>query len=104
LIAAVAADADQQTSRHRGKKSRVAAKNISAEKNDAKSEARDTGKDGKSGAAKPAHVSHANAKPDATPKATDAKPAKPKAAAKHSTKPKSTEAKPADKTAAAPRT
>ena len=103
LIAAVAADADQQTSRHRGKKSRVAAK-ISAEKNDAKSEASDTGKDGKSGAAKPASVRHANAKPDATPKATDAKPAKPKAAAKHSTKPKSTEAKPADKTAAAPRT
>ena len=57
-----------------------------------------------SGAAKPASVRHANAKPDATPKATDAKPAKPKAAAKHSTKPKSTEAKPADKTAAAPRT
>jgi D-alanyl-D-alanine carboxypeptidase len=104
LIAAVAADADQQTSRHRGKKSRVAAKNISAEKNDAKSEASDTGKDGKSGAAKPAHVRHANAKPDATTKATDAKPAKPKAAAKHSAKPKSTEAKPADKTAAAPRT
>jgi D-alanyl-D-alanine carboxypeptidase len=104
LIAAVAADVDQQTSRHRGKKSRVAAKNISAEKNDAKSEARDTGKDGKSGAAKPANVTHANAKPDATPKATDAKPAKPKAAAKHSSKPKSTEAKPADKTAAAPRT
>jgi D-alanyl-D-alanine carboxypeptidase len=104
LIAAVAADADQQTSRHRGKKSRVAAKNIPAEKNDAKSEAQDTGKDGKSGAAKPANVRHANAKPDATPKATDAKPAKPKAAAKHSTKPKSTEAKPADKTAAAPRT
>ena len=103
LIAAVAADADQQTSRHRGKKSRVAAK-ISAEKNDAKSEASDTGKDGKSGAAKPASVRHANAKPDATPKATDAKPAKPKAAAKHSTKPKSTEAKPADKAAAAPRT
>jgi D-alanyl-D-alanine carboxypeptidase len=105
LIAAVAADADQQTSRHRGKKSRVAAKNISAEKNDAKSEAKDTGKDGKSGAAKPASVRHANAKPDAAPKATDAKPAKPKAAAKHSAKPKSTEAKPADqKTAAAPRT
>src|ERR1700681_1898971 len=105
LIAAVAADADQQTSRHRGKKSRVAAKNISAEKNDAKPEAKDTGKDGKSGAAKPASVRHANAKPDAAPKATDAKPAKPKAAAKHSTKPKSTEAKPADqKTAAAPRT
>ena len=105
LIAAVAADADQQTSRHRGKKSRVAAKNISAEKNDAKPEAKDTGKDGKSGAAKPTSVRHANAKPDAAPKATDAKPAKPKAAAKHSTKPKSTEAKPADqKTAAAPRT
>src|ERR1700676_4050171 len=103
LIAAVAADADQQTSRHRGKKSRVAAKNISAEKNDAKPEAKDTGKDGKSGAAKPTSVRHANAKPDAAPKATDAKPAKPKAAAKHSAKPKSTGARAADQNSAAAR-
>jgi D-alanyl-D-alanine carboxypeptidase len=111
LIAAVAADSDEQTVRHRGRKSRVAAKkpDTAAEpKNEAKNEARDASKDAKSGAAKPAHVRHANAKPDATPKATDksdAKPAKPKAAAKPSAKPKSTEAKPADqKSAAAPRT
>ena len=106
LIAAVAADAEQQTARHRGKKSRVAAKKPDAAaepKNEAKSEAKDTG-----GAAKPARLRHANAKPDATPKAadkSDAKPAKPKAAAKPATKPKSTEVEPADqKSAAAPHT
>ena len=57
---------------------------------------------------RPAAVRHANAKPDAAPKAAEkpvatAKPAKPKAAAKPA--PKSSEARPADqKTAAAPRT
>jgi D-alanyl-D-alanine carboxypeptidase len=118
LIAAVAVDAEKQTARPRGKKSRVAAKkpDTTAEP---KAEAKNTGKDAKSGtksAAKPATVRHANAKPDATPKAAEkpvaatdkpaAKPAKPKAAAKPAIKPKSTsEAKPADqKTAAAPRT
>ena len=101
LIAAVAADADEQTVRHRGKKSRVAAKKPDAPaepKNEAKSEAKDAGKDAKSGAkSEPKSAAkHANAKPDAAPKATekpaaadktDAKPAKPKAAAKPATKP-----------------
>ena len=99
LIAAVAADADEQTARHRGKKSRVAARkpDTPAEpKNEAKSEASDAGKDAKPAATKPAGVRHANAKPDAAVKSTDkpaaadkadAKPAKPKAAAKPATKP-----------------
>jgi len=115
LIAAVAVDAEKQAARPRGKKSRVAAKKPDAD--ETKTEAKDTRKDAKSGtksAAKPAAVRHANAKPDAAPKAGErkpavavgdkqaVKPAKPKAAA---TKPKSTtEAKPADqRTAAAPR-
>ncbi len=121
LIAAVAVDAEKQTPRPRGKKSRVAAKkpDTAAEpKTEAKDVGKDTKKDAKSdsksepkSAAKPAAVRHANAKPEAAPKAAEkpAKPAKPKAAAKPPTKPaaKSTtgEAKPADqKTAAAPRT
>ena len=97
LIAAVAADADQQTAaRHRGKKSRVAAKKPDGgaePKNDAKSETRDA----KSGATKPGAVRHANARPDAAAKSTDkpaagtdkadTKPAKPKSAAKQATKP-----------------
>ncbi len=127
LIAAVAADADQQTAaRHRGKKSRVAAKKPDAaaepkndaKSGDAKSEAKDAGKDAKSGATKPASVRHANAKPDAAAKSTDkpavgtdktdAKPAKPKSAAKRATKPgpKSTTGDtgaPDQKSAAAPR-
>jgi D-alanyl-D-alanine carboxypeptidase len=75
LIAAVDADSEKQTSRHRGKKTRVAAK-----KPDAAAEPKT---EAKSAAAK-----HANAKPDATPKATEKpaatsdKPAKPKAAAR----------------------
>jgi D-alanyl-D-alanine carboxypeptidase len=71
LIAAVAADSEKQTSRHRGKKARVAAK-----------------KPAVATAAKPAAVRHANAKPDAAPKVAEkpaAKPAKPKTAAKPST-------------------
>jgi D-alanyl-D-alanine carboxypeptidase len=93
LIAAVAADAEKQTTK-RGKRSRVAAKKPAAAepaaeaKSDAKSDA------------KPA-VRHANARPDAAKPAdkpaADAKPAaKPKTAAKPS-KPKSTggETKPA---------
>jgi D-alanyl-D-alanine carboxypeptidase len=111
LIAAVAADADLQTVRHRGKKSRVAAKKPDAAaepRSEARDSGKDAGKDAKSGAGKPARVRHANAKPDAAPKAADkpdAKPAKPKAAAKPATKPKSTEVRPADqKSAAAPRT
>lgn len=100
LIAAVAADADEQATRRRGKKSRGASKkpDASAEsKREAKSETKDTGKDAKSGASKPAAVRHANAKSDAAAKSTekpaaatdkaDTKPAKPKAAAKPATKP-----------------
>jgi D-alanyl-D-alanine carboxypeptidase len=103
LIAAVAADAEKQTPRHRGKKSRVASKKPDTAA-DAKSEPRST--------VKPAAVRHANVKPEAAPKAAEkpvaavAKPAKPKAVAKPSAKPKSTtsEAAPSDqKTAAAPR-
>jgi D-alanyl-D-alanine carboxypeptidase len=98
LIAAVAMDAEKQTTPHREKKSRLAAK-----KPDSAAEPKS--------AAKPAVLRHANAKPDAAakPVAIDkpaAKPAKPKAAAKPVAKPapKSTEAKPADqKTAAGPR-
>jgi D-alanyl-D-alanine carboxypeptidase len=85
LIAAVAAD-DQLQTRHRGKKSRVAGKKPDAEKTEAKD-------------AKPAGVKHANAKPDAAPKAdaaadNAAKPAKPKSAAKPKSK-GSGDAKPA---------
>jgi D-alanyl-D-alanine carboxypeptidase len=104
MIAAVAADSEQQASRHRGKKTRMAAKKPDA--------AAEPNTEAKSSAAR-----HANAKPDASPKAaekpvaTAAKPAKPKAAAKpkDAEKPKpapknTSEAKPADqKTAAAPR-
>jgi len=95
LIAAVAADAAEQTIR-RGKKSRVAAKKPDASV-EAKSETRekdggkDGAKDGKSTAGKSA-ARHANAKPEsAKPVAasdkTDAKPAKPKTSAKTSAKP-----------------
>jgi D-alanyl-D-alanine carboxypeptidase len=113
LIAAVAADSEKQTSRKRGKKTRVASKkpNAAAEP---KTEAKDAGKDAKSepkSAAKPAAVRHANAAPKAAEKpaaAADkpaAKPARPKAAAKPKPAPKSTEVKPTDqKSAAAPRT
>ena len=121
LIAAVAADAEQQTVRRHGKKSRVASKKPDGPadlKNEAKSQTKDTGKDAKSGVTKPAAVRHANAKAETAAKSTgkpatnadkaDAKPAKPKAVAKPSTKPKSTEksseVRPADqKSAAAPR-
>jgi D-alanyl-D-alanine carboxypeptidase len=124
LIAAIAADAEKQTSPHRGKKTRIAAKKSDAAA-EPKTEAKDTGKNAKAdtkpepkSAAKPSAVRHANAKPDAGPKAAEkpeaagdkpaAKPAKPKAAAKPSTKPASKgttgEAAPPDqKTAAAPR-
>jgi D-alanyl-D-alanine carboxypeptidase len=105
LIAALAADSEKQTTRSRGKKSRVAAK-----KPDAGTPPKDASKDAKS-EPKPS-VKHANAKPEAAPKVAEkpvaasdkpaAKPAKPKAAAKPA--PKSSEARPADqKTAAAPR-
>jgi D-alanyl-D-alanine carboxypeptidase len=113
LIAAVAADVEQQTPQHRGKKSKVAAK-----KSDSAAEPNAEGKDAKSeAAAKPAAGKHAKAKPEAAPKASEksaaeadtpaAKPTKPKAAAKHPTKPapKTGEAKPVDqKTDPAPHT
>jgi len=73
LIAAVAADtAEQQAAaRHRGKKSRIATRNldVSADKSDAKE----------------SKAKHTSAKPDASAKTADkpeTKPAKPKAAAK----------------------
>jgi D-alanyl-D-alanine carboxypeptidase len=92
LIAAVAADSDMQATRHKGKKSRVAAKKPDT------SEPKT--------AAKPAAPKHANAKPDAAAKPAEkplaasdksaAKPVKPKAAAKPAKPaPKSTDAKPA---------
>ena len=113
LTAAVAADSEKQASRHRGKKTRLAAKPDAAaepktEAKDAKSEAKSSGK--------PAAVRHANAKPDSVPKAAEkpvaaadkpaSKPAKPKAVAKPSAKPKSTtsDARPTDQKTAAPRT
>jgi D-alanyl-D-alanine carboxypeptidase len=112
LIAAVAADTEEQTPKHHGKKSRVASKkpDTTAE---SKGDAKATGKDAEpKSAGKPAAVRHANAKPDAAPKATtekaadkpDAKPAKPKAATKPKPAPKSTtgEAKPADQNTATP--
>jgi D-alanyl-D-alanine carboxypeptidase len=115
LIAAVAADADQQaTPKPRGKKSRVAAKPDAADKpKDTKKDAgtKDTGTktaaakpaapkadarpDGKSeskSAAKPAGSKHAAAKPETATKPAPsgdqaAKPAKPKAATKPAAKP-----------------
>jgi D-alanyl-D-alanine carboxypeptidase len=110
LIAAVAADADQQATPHaRGKKSRVAKKPDAGEKpkeakleakSEAKSSARSNAKPEAKGdaktAAKPAAVRHANAKPDAAAKPAEkpasngdqaAKPAKPKATPKPAAKP-----------------
>jgi D-alanyl-D-alanine carboxypeptidase len=99
LIAAVAADVEQQTPRRHGKKSRIASK-----KPDAAAQSNAESKDAGNGT-KPAK--HADAKPDAAPKAnqkpaatTDkpaAKTTKPKTTAKRSTKPvpKAGAAKPA---------
>jgi D-alanyl-D-alanine carboxypeptidase len=89
LIAAVAADVEQQTPRRHGKQSRVASKrpDAAAQSN---AESKDAGKGAKPG-------KHADAKPDAAPKASEkpaattdkpaAKPAKPKTTAKRSTRP-----------------
>ena len=113
LVAAVAADSEKQASRHRGKKTRVAAKPDAA--TEPKAEAKDAKSEAKSGG-KPAAVRHANAKPDSAPKAAEkpvaaadkpaSKPAKPKAVAKPAVKPKSTtsDARPTDQKTAAPRT
>ncbi|WP_314953043.1 D-alanyl-D-alanine carboxypeptidase family protein [Bradyrhizobium cosmicum] len=110
LIAAVAADADQQTTaKPRGKKSRVAKKPDAADKpadkpKDAKTAAAkpaaakpvaakpDAAKPDAKSAAKPAGTRHAAAKPDAAAKPAasvdqPAKPAKPKAATKPAAKP-----------------
>lgn len=133
LIAALAVDAEKQTTRHRGKKSRAAAKRPDAAaepkaaarnagKNaakDAKSEAKSEIKSEGKSAAKPAAVRQAHAKPEAAPKAAEkpaatdkpaVKPAKPRSAEKPAAKPaakpapKSSEAKPSDqKPAPAPR-
>jgi len=130
LIAAVAVDEQKQTTKQRGKKSRVAARKPDAAA-EPKAEAKQAGKQAKSEAkseakpaAKPAVVRQAHAKPEAAPKTAEkpvaatgkpaARPAKPKAAEKPAEKPaakpaakpapKSSEAKPSDpKTAAAPR-
>jgi D-alanyl-D-alanine carboxypeptidase len=94
LIAAVAADADRQTSQHRGKKSRIAAKKPDGAAG-SNADAKDSGKDAKSKDGKSSK--HADAKPDAASKASEkpaatadkaaAKPAKPKTTAKRSAKP-----------------
>jgi D-alanyl-D-alanine carboxypeptidase len=129
LIAAVAVDEQKQTTKPRGKKSRVAARKPDAAA-EPKADAKRAGTDAKSEAkpaAKPAAVRQAHAKPEAAPKAAEkpvaaaAKPAKPKTAertsekptekpaAKPAAKPKSSEAKPSaakpadPKTTAAPR-
>jgi len=113
LTAAVAADSEKQASRHRGKKTRVAAKPDAAA--EPKADAKDAKSDAKS-SGKPAAVRHASAKPDSAPKAAEkpvaaadkpvSKPAKPKAVAKPSVKPKSTtsDARPTDQKTAAPHT
>jgi D-alanyl-D-alanine carboxypeptidase len=113
LLAAVAADTEKQTPRHRAKKSQVAAKKPDAAA-DAKTDASKDAKPEPKSAAKPAAVRHASAKPDAAPKAAEkpvpatdkpaAKPAKPKAAVKPAPKNTTSDAKPADqKSTAAPR-
>jgi D-alanyl-D-alanine carboxypeptidase len=86
LIAAVAADAEEQAIHHRGKKSRVVLKKPDASADVKSSESKEVGKEAKPAASKPAK--HANAKPDAATAASkgadnpDAKPAKPKPVAK----------------------
>jgi D-alanyl-D-alanine carboxypeptidase len=83
LVAAIAADADSQATRHGKKKAHVAARKLETEPKagDGKAEAK---------TAKPSAARHASAKPDTGAKGADkpaaqanqAKPAKPKAAAK----------------------
>lgn len=118
LIAALAADAEKQTSRNRGKKSRVAAKkpdagaepkaaakdaksasdSRSAAKSDAKSASKSDTKSDTKSAAKPAAVRQAHAKPEAASKAAEKAAEKPVAAAD---KPAAKPAKP--KTVAKPK-
>nr|WP_249807632.1 MULTISPECIES: D-alanyl-D-alanine carboxypeptidase family protein [unclassified Bradyrhizobium] len=92
LIAAVAADADQQaTPKPRGKKSRV------ARKPDATDKPADKPKDAKTAAAKPAAAKPAAAKPDAK---SDTKSAAKPAGTKHAAAKHDAAAKPAEKPAA----
>jgi D-alanyl-D-alanine carboxypeptidase len=89
LIAAVAADVEQQTPRHHGKKSRVASKKPDAAA-DLNAEPKDAGKGtkpGKHADAKPGAPPKANEKPAATADKPAAKPTKPKTTAKRATKP-----------------
>jgi D-alanyl-D-alanine carboxypeptidase len=114
LIAAVAADSDKQTSRHRGKKTQVAAKRpdrAAAPKADARSDNSSDKKADKKSAVKPAPARHAAAKVNAGAKAGEKsaagaeKTAKPKAVAKPSGKSKSTssDAYPLEQKSATPR-
>jgi D-alanyl-D-alanine carboxypeptidase len=113
LIAAVAADSEKQTSRHRGKKTQVAAKKpdgAAESRADAKSDKKSDKKAETKPAAKPAATKRASVKPSAGAKAAEKsaasmeKPAKPKAVAKPSTRAKSTssDASPLDQKTAAP--
>jgi D-alanyl-D-alanine carboxypeptidase len=99
LIAAVAADVEQQTPRHHGKKSRVASKkpDAAAQSNAESKDAGNGTKPGKHADAKPDAAPKANQKPTATTNKPAAKTTKPKTTAKRSTKPapKAGEAKPA---------
>jgi D-alanyl-D-alanine carboxypeptidase len=96
LIAAVAADDQKQTTRHRGKKSRVAAKKPDG---GPKSTARTEAKSDAKPAAKPAAVRHANAKPDTAGAKPAAKPEAAKPAARSAAKPVASGDKPAAKPA-----
>ena len=115
LIAAVAVDEQKQTTKQRGKKSRVAARKPDAAA-EPKAEAQRAGKEAKSEAksdgkpaAKPAAVRQAHAKPDAAPKAAEkpvaatdkpaARPARPKTAERAAER---TAEQPAEKPAAKP--
>jgi D-alanyl-D-alanine carboxypeptidase len=109
LIAAVAADSEKQISRHRGKKTQVAAKRPDGGA-DSKADARSDKKAETKSTAKPAAIKRASAKPSAGAKAGEKsaasteKPAKPKAVAKPSSRAKSTssDASPLDQKTAAP--
>jgi D-alanyl-D-alanine carboxypeptidase len=79
LIAAVAADAEKQTSAKRGKKSKIAAKKPAAAAPKAEASAKP--------AAKPTAVRHANAKPEAAAKPAASAEKKPAAADKPAPKP-----------------
>ncbi|HEX7564251.1 MAG TPA: serine hydrolase [Bradyrhizobium sp.] len=89
LIAAVAADVEQQTPRRHGKKSRVASQkpDAAAQSNAESKDAGNGTKPGKHAEAKPDAAPKANQKPAATTDKPAAKPTKPKTTAKRSTKP-----------------